>query len=756
MLHEVKKLIYEHVRRQAKAYHVKELSRVLGLEREEVKEALRELVDEGKLVRVKGRYRLPETVDLVVGRLSVAKDGYGFVAPEAGGDDLFIPRGRLAGAWHGDRVMARRRGVGRDGRESGEIERVLERATGVVVGELRFSRGFAWIDLENPRLPERLKLLPEGLSGVAAGSRIAARVIYPEETGGEEAIAHFLEVLGPGDDPKAELRAVVLKYDLRDAFPPEVLEEATRVARQPVAEKLAGREDFRDLPVFTIDGADAKDFDDAIHLRRLGQGRYEVGVHIADVGEYVKEGSRLDQEALARGTSVYLPGLVLPMLPEQLSNGVCSLLPGEDRLVLSVIVELTPDGEVEGYRFAESVIRSRARLTYEAVEAFLEGGDLPAEARMLADDLRELFALTQRLRARRMAQGSLAFEFPEVKVELDDEGRVVLLPQREAKARSLIEELMLLANRLVAKDLSQRGLPALYRVHEDPSENRFREVAQALSRLGYELSSLTPKGFQEIIEAARGKKEAPVVSTLLLRALKLARYDEDNLGHFGLAFPDYLHFTSPIRRYPDLVVHRVLKASIRGQLSEGRLAAWRRRLPEVAKHVSERERMAEAAERDLAKYHQARWALAHKGRVFSGTVSGVQAFGAFVMLENGVEGLVHVSALKDDDYVFVPEALALIGQRSGRKIRLGDKWKVRIEGANPAVRQIDLAPAEEVKDMGEEKKSEQSAQKRRRVVGPPEGKDRPERPVRLTVNRVYFGEWRGEEERKSNGKKRRR
>ncbi len=749
----MKQAIYEHLKRHKKPTHPKELSRVFGLKRSVVRGLLNELVAEGKLERVRSRYQLPERGARVVGRLDLAKDGYGFVVREDGGSDLFIPEERLRGAWHGDRVEARIVGTDRRGRESGEVLRVLERARRNAVGTIRFARGYAWLVPEDPRLPPRIKLRPEGLGVLPDGSRIAARLVFPEESGAREVFGVFLEHLGgSGDEIEAETRAVILKHDLRDEFPEEVLAEARRVAHSPIAPELARRTDLRDLPVFTIDGPDAKDFDDAIHLRRLEDGTFEVGVHIADVAHYVKEGSALDREAYARGTSVYLPGRVLPMLPEVLSNGVCSLVPGQDRLAVSVLVRLDREGKVLEHRFVESVIRSRARLTYPEVEAFLEGAT-PSDALVpLAEDVQALFALSQRLRAAREAEGAIFFDFPEVKVELGPKGEVHLIPIREEKARSLIEELMLLANRLVAAELEERGLPALFRVHEDPSEDRFRELSEALARLGYRLEAPTPAAYQKVLKAAAGRPEAGVVATLLLRSLKLARYAEENLGHFGLAFRDYLHFTSPIRRYPDLVVHRVMKALIQGRLSEEKLLRWRRSFPRIAEHASVRERLAEAAERDLSKYHQARWARAHLGEVFEGTVSGVQSFGVFVMLDNGVEGLLRKEALDDDYYAYDPETLSLLGERTGRRIRLGERIWVQIAGASPALRQVDLVPAEEVKPLSEKK----DGKKKRRVVGPPEGKDRPERPVKLTVNRVYFGEWQGERRKEGEGKKRRR
>jgi len=741
----MKEKVYDYLKKNPRPVHPKDIARVFGIKRGEAREILKELLAEGKLERFRNRYQLPSRGETITGRLDLAKDGYGFVVPEDGGPDLFIPEARLKGAWHGDRVEARVVGTDKKGRPSGEVVRIKERARRTAVGRLEFSRGYAWLVPEDPRLPPRIKLAPEGLSLLKPGSRIAARLKYPEETGEREVYGVFLEELKEGDDVEAETRAVILKYDLKDEFPKEALVEAERAARAPMEPEVARREDFRDLPVFTLDGPDAKDFDDALHVRRLPDGTYEVGVHIADVSHYVKEGSSLDREAYERGTSVYLPGRVLPMLPEVISNGVASLVPGEDRLVLSVIARLDEEGRVLSHRFAEGVIRSKARLTYPEVEAFLRGEKSGEEWGEVAEGVKTLSLLAEKLKKKREAEGAISFDFPEVKVELGERGEVHLIPLKEERARSLVEEFMLLANRLVAEELSERGLPALYRVHEDPSEDRFRELSEALSRLGYDLREPTPAAYQKVLERAKGRPEEAVVATLLLRSLKLARYAEENLGHFGLAFRDYLHFTSPIRRYPDLVVHRVVKSLLKGRLTDEKLHRWQRSFPHIAEHASVRERLAEEAERDLAKFHHARWAKERLGEVFSGTVSGVQNFGYFVALDNGVEGLVRREGMSYD-----PETLVLEDERTGKKIRLGDRVRVQIVAANPALRRIDLEPVEEV---GELTKKEGEKRRKRRVVGPPEGKDRPERPVKLTVNRVYYGEWQGE--REESGKKRR-
>jgi ribonuclease R len=675
------------------------------------------------------------------------------------------------------------------------VVEVLERAHHQVVGRLYFKQGFAWLKPDDARLPA-LKLKPEGLEGLESGARLVVRVTYPSGRKPQEPYGEFAGYLGQGDSPEVETEAIIAKYELRSVFPPEALEEAQKIAHLD-AKEVARREDFRALRVFTIDGADAKDFDDAIHIEQLPNGNYRVGIHIADVSHYVKEFSPLDHEAYARATSVYLPGRVLPMLPEQLSNGICSLKPYEDRLVISVLVELTPKGKVKDYRFAEGVIRSVARLTYTEVEAFAEGLKHPEQTQVLPpdwssgleEDLKLLLRLTQTLKARRLEEGALDFRFTEVKVEVDEDGSLHLIPQNEPRARSLIEELMLLANRVVAKHLAERDIPTLFRVHEDPSEEAYNKLVAALGKLGYSLpgGELSPKALQSILKQAEGRPEEPVVSTLLLRSLRLARYAAENLGHFGLAAEHYLHFTSPIRRYPDLVVHRVLRTLLQRRITQARKEEWSQRFPKIAEHTSERERAAENAERELTKYYQCLWALRHRGETFRGTVSGVTGFGVFVSLENGVEGMIRLGALEDDHYQYIEDLLALEGLRTKRRIRIGDEMEVKIEGANPSARQIDLVPTEKFyqsETPPEPPKQEQSKKRRRgkrgkgtkpaaqepkaaatakparkivatepkspaphtrarsrRVVGPPDERRGFQKPVKVNAQKIYFGSW---------------
>ena len=686
-----------------KPWHLQALQKQLNIKnRTPLRHALTDLVDEGKLVRTRRRsYGLPQEMNLVLGRLQITSGGYGFVIPEEESKkDLFIPVDALAGAWDGDRVMARPNpSQGDNGRVSGEILRILKRGHDVVVGSLEYSRGYAILRPDSTKLRERILLLPDSVGKLEAGSRVVAEMVWPETSGEKEPFAKVQEVLGDEADPETETRAVIIKYGLKDAFDPDTLKEAEAVPPSVTGEMMEGRTDLRPISTFTIDGADAKDFDDAISLERLSgrgkKGLLRVGVHIADVSYYVAEGTSLDREAVERATSVYLPGKVLPMLPEELSNGICSLVEGEPRLALSALIDITRDGEVKGVKFKEVVIESDARLTYDEVQAFAnEEGRFPRGKRKLERDVKVLIDLTQKLRQKRIENGALNFDFTEAKVDVDDTGDLELVPIKSNEARQLIEELMLLANRLVAKELTKRDVPALFRVHEDPSADKVQSLQRALGRLGYNLSgdSATPQDLQTIIKEAAGKPEAQLISTLLLRSLKQARYSSENGGHFGLAFEHYLHFTSPIRRYPDLVVHRVLRALLQRRLSPTLKERLKSDFPELATHTSERERTAETAERDLTRYYHARWAKEHVGESFPGVISGVTNFGVFVALPNGIEGLIHVSQLDDDYYVYLEDSLMLLGKSSRRKFKLGERLEIKILASNPVQRQIDLIP----------------------------------------------------------------
>ncbi len=704
-------------------WHEQDIGRKLNLDdRSELRTLLNDLTEEGALIRTRRRtYGMPEEMNLLIGRLQVTSGGNGFVILDEGGDDLFVPSDSLYGGWDGDRVMARPNAERGDGnRQAAEIVRVLERKHRRVVGTLEYSQGYAILRPDSARLGHRILLEPDSVGELEAGSRLVASLVWPEESGEKDPFGTVEEYLGEGDDPEIETRAVIIKFGLHQEFGEDARKEAAAIPEQVTEAETKGRLDLRKLTTFTIDGADARDFDDAISVERLRgkdqTGRFRVGIHIADVSHYVQEGSALDREATERATSVYLPNMVLPMLPEELSNGICSLVEGQDRLALSVLVDLDRKGKVHAVSFKSTAIRSDARLTYDEVQEFSDGGRMPMGRRKLERDLRLLLDVTQLLRKERFADGALDFDLPEARVELGEDGELEVKPIRSNQARQLVEELMLLANRQVAAEFGKRRIPGLFRVHEDPSEDRLETLVRAAGRLGYVLDqdNITPTELQKLLSSAAGKPEAPLINMLVLRSLKQARYSAEDLGHFGLGFENYLHFTSPIRRYPDLVVHRVMRSMLLQRPKKGEKARLEAELPALGEHTSERERAAEDAERDLTRYFHAKWAQGHVGEIFSATVVGVTNFGMFLSLPNGVEGLLHVSNLEDDYYMYFEDSLMLMGKHTRRKFRFGDRVEVRILNSSPANRQIDLIPAAmDMPDADSSEETEEAEQQQR-------------------------------------------
>lgn len=711
-----REMVVAQLRKLGRPIHVRDLERTFTrqmLDRlgdwRDLEALLDDLTRTGDVIRTRKRtYGLPEAMNLVRGRFQASAAGFGFVVPDSGGEDYYVAAEHTMEAWNGDIVLVRMEGRGDGGRGGGprrgqrgdgspraSVARIVQRAYKQLVGTLEFSKGHPILKPDDHRARHRILLLPDGIEELHSGARVVSALFWPEHTGEDEVFGQVTRVLGAEDDPETETEAVIVKYGLRGDFPPEVVEQAQAIPTEIPAEALSGRLDLREFNIFTVDGRDAKDFDDAIHIQPTPEGTFVVGVHIADVSHYVQEGTPLDAEAYARATSVYLPGRVLPMLPEHLSNGVCSLVPYQDRLTLTALVELSAEGDILKVQLAPSVINSKARLTYDEVQAYSEAtATLPEHARHLEGDLHLLLKITSKLRQKRLREGSLDFKMREVKVDVGPDGRMELIPIREETARGMIEDLMLLANKVVAHELIEREIPALFRIHEEPTLQRFQEVTAAIARLGFSFpgGEPTPQAYQAVLKQVRGTSRESVVNTLLLRSMQQAKYAGENLGHFGLAFGEYLHFTSPIRRYPDLLVHRVLKGMLAGELraTDRRVSDLRAKLPAMGDHTSERERKAAEAERDLTKYYQAKWAQENLGGTFPGNVSGVVSSGLFIALDNGVEGKLHISNLDDDYYVYIEDAQMLRGRTGGRTFRLGDAVTVTISQVNPLARQIDF------------------------------------------------------------------
>jgi ribonuclease R len=665
-----------------------------------LKEAMAQLTGAGRVYRIKSqRYALPAQINLMVGRLDSTRRGAGFVVPEKkkeGEADMFIPPHKLGGAVHGDRVVARVEGRrGRDNPE-GRIIQVLERARTQVVGTLQRGKRFGFVVPDNTRLGFDVYVAEEDLKQAKEGQKVVVS-IEDWGDGSKSPEGRVSEVLGDPDAPGVDILSIIKSHELDHEFPEEV-EKSARNLRADFGAEAKRRLDLRDKLVFTIDPHDAKDFDDALSIERLGENLYEVGIHIADVSYYVEEGSAIDEEALERGTSVYLVDRVIPMLPEHLSNDLCSLRPDEDRLAYSVILTIDAEAKVHKSDFRETVIRSRFRLAYQEAQDLLDSRPPRDELKGILWELQTLRQLAEVLRRKRAVRGSLDFDLPEAIVELDEEGFPTDIKESvRLDSMRLIEEFMLLANETVARHASRLQVPFVYRVHDRPAAEKIDQIRVFVAALGYRLprprqGKVDPRVFAEIIEQARGKPEEELVNTVILRSMKQARYQVENIGHFGLAAGYYTHFTSPIRRYPDLQVHRALKKIQSGE-------RWKRdrdkqiaRLEHITNHSSVEERNAAEAERDSIDLKKVEFMERHLGDEFDGKISGVTSFGVFIRLDQYfVEGLVHAHNLTDDYYEFHEDKYALIGRNTGRRFRLADAVRVRVESVDKEKRQIDFA-----------------------------------------------------------------
>lgn len=684
----------------------RELAQAMGIPPAEYgtfRRVLRELEREAQLIRIRGgRLGVPEKMNLVAGRLQTTREGYGFVTRETGGPDIYISGSDMGTALHGDKVVVRlySHGRRRSGAPEGRIIRVVDRALKSVVGVYHRDRRFGYVEPDDPRISRNIYVAEEDRGGAKEGQKVLVQIVgWPSRHLNPE--GRVKEVLGYPDESGVDILSVIKEYGLPTTFPEEVLREAEEIPVKIPPEELARREDLRDRVVVTIDPEDAKDFDDAVSLKILENGNAELGVHIADVSFYVPEGGVLDREAQQRGTSVYLVDRVIPMLPEKLSSEVCSLKPHADRLTLSVFAEIHPSSEVVSYRFAETVIRSAARLTYEEAHAAIEGNgkgpfkESSVEAAPLKDLLRLMYRLSMQLNTRRRKVGSLDFDLPDPKVTLDERGVPLdIQPEQRLKSHRLIEECMLLANRLVAEHLTEQGVPMLYRVHDRPDPEKLKEFGEVVRALGYGFrikEAVHPLYIQRLLKEVAGSVHEPLINEILLRAMKRALYSPTNIGHFGLAFPCYAHFTSPIRRYPDLLVHRLLREALWTGMDEARREAIEERLPGIGDLTSEREWMANEAERNSVKIKQVAFMEDKLGETFRGIISSVRPFGFFVELEEIlVEGLVHVTSLTDDYYLFDERRYRLTGDHTGKVFKMGDRVHVKVARADRLTRQIDF------------------------------------------------------------------
>jgi ribonuclease R len=649
------------------------------------------------------RYGVPERMDLVRGRLQAHPKGFAFLIPEdRDHPDVYIHANDLKSAMNGDTVLVRvsSKSVA-GGKLEGEVVRIVHRAITQVVGVFQNNESFGFVIPDDKRINKDLFIPREGFGGAVDGEKVVAEIVeYPE--GRSAAVGRVIEILGHKDDPGVDILSIIRKHQLPEAFPDDVMAEAQEVPDVIDEAEIVrqGRRDLRDKVIVTIDGEDAKDLDDAVNVERLPNGNIKLGVHIADVGYYVRENSKLDQEAYNRGCSVYLVDRVIPMLPHRLSNGICSLNPQVDRFTLSCEMEFNEMMKVVKHDIFTSVIRTKERMTYTNVRKILEEEDPEVTERYadLVDTFKLMKELALKLRANRMRRGAVDFDFVESKVIVDENGKPVDIVKRERSiAEQIIEEFMLAANETVAEHFYWLKVPFIYRIHEDPDQEKLMNFLAFVANFGYTVkggkgNKVHPRALQTLLEDIQGTKEQTVISTMMLRSMKQAKYDAESTGHFGLAAEFYTHFTSPIRRYPDLVIHRVIREVIEsgGTLSEARMEYLASRMQDIAQQSSERERVAVEAERDTEQLKKAEFMLDKVGEEFTGIISSVTSFGMFVELENTVEGLIRLSAMTDDYYHFHEQHMALIGERTSKIYRIGDEVKIRVARVNMDDHTIDF------------------------------------------------------------------
>ncbi len=699
----------------------KELAMLLQVskeDREEFRRILQELLAEGKLMlTVKGKY-MKSNGKVLTGTFISNSKGFGFVEIEGREEDLFIPEDKTNGAFHKDIVEVALL-PGRDGkRQEAQVLKIIARGMTTVVGTFERSReNYGFVIPDNTKLAQDVFVPKEHSMGAVSGHKVVVE-LTDYGTDKHSPQGKVIEILGHVNDPGVDIMSIVRGYELPAEFPEKVMNQAARTAQEVSDADRAGRRDLRDVVMVTIDGEDAKDLDDAVSVSFDGE-KYHLGVHIADVTNYVQENSALDREALKRGTSVYLVDRVIPMLPHALSNGICSLNEGVDRLALSCLMTVDQKGEITDYEICESVINVNKRMSYRVVQELLTEDGLTEKVPQPGEEdyreyagllpmFREMETLAGLLREKRQKRGSIDFDFPECKIYLDSEGRPTdIKPYERNTATDIIEDFMLAANETVAQHFYWMELPFVYRVHDVPDADRLQKLASIISNFGYSMKAvgrakskvgseeIHPKEIQKLLAKIAGTPEEAMISRMALRSMKQAKYSVECTGHFGLACAYYCHFTSPIRRYPDLQIHRIIKEQLRGRMNEERTAHYRELLPEVAKHSSETERRADEAERETDKLKKVEYMEQHVGESFDGVISGVTGWGLYVELPNTVEGLVHISKLYGDYYYYSEKSSELVGEATGRCFKLGMPVRVNVDGCDRFTRTIDFSLEEE-------------------------------------------------------------
>lgn len=694
-----KKLIYDFI---CDEFYVpmklKELAILLQVpkdQRKELKAIMDSLEAEGKVhVSKKGKYTKGEA-KRIVGTYQAHARGFGFVVVEGEDDDIFISEDDTNGAFHGDQVEVTIKSAPDGKRREGKVVRILSHGTTRLVGYFQKNKNFGFVVPDNQRFIKDVFVPLERSKGAVTGHKV---VVELTKYGGDnkKPEGKIVEIIGHVNDPGTDIMSIVKGYDLPIEFPEKVLNQAERVAKDVSTADMAGRMDIRDWQMVTIDGEDAKDLDDAISLTKEGE-NYKLGVHIADVTNYVQEKSALDREAYKRGTSVYLVDRVIPMLPHILSNGICSLNEGEDRLALSCIMTINDKGNVVDYKIAETVICVDRRMTYTSVKKILEEQD--EEECKKYEEFVPMFQMMEKvagiLREKRKKRGSIDFDFPETKMVLDEQGKPIeLKPYDRNVATKIIEDFMLLANETVAEHYFWQEIPFVYRTHEQPDEEKIQKLAIFINNFGHSMhianNAVRPKEIQKLLVKVEGTNEEALISRLALRSMKQAKYTPENTGHFGLATTYYCHFTSPIRRYPDLQIHRIIKEDLRGRMNENRREHYEKILPEVTKQCSERERLAEEAERETVKLKKVEYMEEHIGEVFEGVISSITKWGIYVELPNTIEGLVHVTNMHDDHYDYIEERFEMVGEHTRKVYKLGQTVYIVATGTDRLQRTIDF------------------------------------------------------------------
>ncbi|MDB2084453.1 MULTISPECIES: ribonuclease R [Clostridium] len=719
----IKDTLLEFMREEAyRPMDIQELVSVFDINPDEYrafKKTLKTMEKEGLIFRTKkDKFALPERLGLITGKLQAHAKGFGFLIPEVEGEkDVFIPSSFINGAMNGDRILVQITREDKNGKKrEGEVIQILERGNTKIIGVYEDSKNFGFVIAEDTRISQDIFISKKDRNGAKDGDVVVVEITkWPEKRRSPEGVVK--EVLGQKGDKGLDILTIIKKYGLPEEFPPKVQAFTAGIDEEIPLKEYKRRKDLRDVRMVTIDGEDAKDLDDAVSIERLDNGRYRLGVHIADVSHYVREKNPLDKEALKRGTSVYLIDRVIPMLPKKLSNGICSLNPKVDRLTLSCIMVIDGSGKVLDHEIVESVIRTNERMTYTDVTKILKDNDPELSKRYdyLLDDFKAMEELCNILYKKRTKRGAIDFEFEESKIILNEFGKPIdIKPYEREIANRIIEEFMLVCNETVAEHMFWSHLPFVYRIHEDPDEEKLEKFREFIYNLGYIVKwngEVKPRNLQEILEKVRGKKEETVVSTLLLRSMMRAKYSPECVGHFGLAAKYYCHFTSPIRRYPDLQIHRIIKEFINGKIDDDRSKKLTALVDYAARQSSETENIATEAEREVDDLKKAEYMLDRIGEEFEGIVSSVTSFGMFVELPNTIEGLIHITALDDDYYIYDENHLCLMGERTKKIYRLGDFVKVRCSKVDIPNREIYFDMVEDEYIREEIKASKELAEK---------------------------------------------